>query len=67
MPKKREFKEQDRVCERHFRKSDIITTWDHVINGVLHQLPRGKPRLNPTAIPELNLPVIDDKLCIVSL
>lgn len=49
----------DRVCERHFNKEDIQTTWDHVINGELLQMERGKPKLKSNAIPSNNLPTED--------
>lgn len=34
-------------------------TFDHIINGVLHQIDRGKPKLRPNAVPKLNLPEDD--------
>lgn len=55
LPKKREFKRMDRVCERHFNVEDIQKTWDHIINGELHQLLRDKPKLKENAVPSLNL------------
>lgn len=58
LPNKRPFKRSDRVCERHFQKNDILTTWDHNINGFLHKLERGKAKLKPNSVPCLNL---DDK------
>lgn len=30
---KREFRETDRVCERHFDKTQILTHWEHIIDG----------------------------------
>lgn len=47
----------DRICERHFTKDQILTHWDHVIDGKLVQLEREKPRLKDNAIPQLNLEV----------
>lgn len=55
MPKRREFKPTDRVCQRHFDAVDIQTTWDHMINGKLVQMERAKAKLKPTAVPKLNL------------
>lgn len=63
LPHKRPFKRSDRVCERHFQKNDILTTWDHNINGVLHKLERGKAKLKPNSVPCLNL---DDKSNMIS-
>lgn len=53
---KREFRETDKVCERHFQKHQIITHWNHVIDGKLCQLKRDKPKIQQDAIPLLNLP-----------
>lgn len=53
---KRTFRAKDKVCERHFEKDQILTHWDHIIDGVVVQLQRDKPKLMPTAIPTLNLP-----------
>lgn len=63
LPNKRPFKRSDRVCERHFEKNDILTTWDHNINGVLHKLERGKAKLKPKSVPCLKL---DDKSNMIS-
>lgn len=52
---KREFRETDRVCERHFDKTQILTHWNHLINGQVYQLEREKPKIEPSAIPCLNL------------
>lgn len=57
---KREFRETDRVCERHFDKGQILTHWEHIIDGKLCQLEREKPKIRPDAIPYLNLPEADD-------
>ncbi|XP_035791902.1 uncharacterized protein LOC118466516 [Anopheles albimanus] len=51
LPKHRELKLHDRVCEKHFRPSDIIRNWTHTINGLTAVLPRKKPTLLPSAIP----------------
>lgn len=45
----------DRICERHFTKDQILTHWDHIIDGKSVQLEREKPRLKDNAIPQLNL------------
>ncbi|XP_059610723.1 uncharacterized protein LOC132257719 [Phlebotomus argentipes] len=60
LPKKRPFKRNDRVCERHFNPEDVIKTWEHVINGQVFHLERGKPRLRPSAVPCLNFPNEDE-------
>lgn len=57
---KREFRETDRVCERHFDRSQILTHWEHIIEGKVHQLEREKPKIKGNAIPYLNLPETDD-------
>lgn len=54
---KREFKPNDKLCERHFNKEDIITTWEHIINGKVCVLERAKPKLKDNAIPKLFLEV----------
>lgn len=56
---RRPFRINDRICERHFTKDQILTHWDHVIDGKLVQLEREKPRLKDNAIPLLNLEVRD--------
>ncbi|KAJ6638481.1 hypothetical protein Bhyg_11216 [Pseudolycoriella hygida] len=56
LPNRRELKPTDRVCERHFQEDHICKTFDHIINGELHQIDRGKPKLRDTAIPFYNLP-----------
>lgn len=48
---KREFRESDKVCERHFTADQIITHWEHVIDGKLCQLEREKPKIKVDAIP----------------
>lgn len=44
------------MCERHFEKSQILTHWDHIIDGKLCQLEREKPKIKVDAVPNLNLP-----------
>lgn len=34
-----------------------MTTFDHVINGELMQMERGRPRLKPHVVPSLNLDI----------
>lgn len=53
---KREFRPKDKICERHFTKDQIVTHWDHFIDGANVQLQRDKPKLKATAIPTENLP-----------
>lgn len=55
LPKHRDFKPTDRVCERHFQPGDIRTTWDHIINGELVRMERTKAMLLPHAVPSQNL------------
>jgi len=57
---KREFKKNDRVCERHFKSSEIIEYWENTINGVIHKTKREKPKLAPTALPTLHIPNWDE-------
>lgn len=57
---KREFRETDRVCERHFDRTQILTHWEHIIKGVIHQIEREKPKIKADAIPYLNLPDTED-------
>lgn len=57
---KREFRETDRVCERHFDRSQILTHWEHIIKGEVHQIEREKPKIRADAIPYLNLPDTED-------
>lgn len=56
---KREFRETDRVCERHFDRTQILTHWEHIIEGKVCQLEREKPKIRPSAVPYLNLPGTD--------
>ncbi|XP_050097764.1 uncharacterized protein LOC126578855 [Anopheles aquasalis] len=51
LPKHRDLKVHDRVCEKHFRPSDILRNWTHTINGLTAVLPRKKPTLLPSAVP----------------
>ncbi|XP_031622805.1 uncharacterized protein LOC116340451 [Contarinia nasturtii] len=53
---KREFRETDRVCERHFDKTQILTHWQHIIDGKVCELEREKPKIKSSAVPYLNLP-----------
>ena len=66
LPQHRTFKKHDRVCERHFHKDDIITSWEHTINGVVTTLERMKPMLKANAIPLLNFPAANDIVRIYS-
>lgn len=54
---RRPFRINDRICERHFTNDQILTHWEHIIDGKLVQLQREKPRLKDNAIPQLNLEV----------
>ncbi|XP_055912506.1 uncharacterized protein LOC129946377 [Eupeodes corollae] len=54
LPKQRELKAHDKVCERHFDDNDISTTYDNIINGQLYKMERGRPKLKPKAIPSKN-------------
>ena len=56
---KRPFRRTDKVCERHFHKNEILTHWDHIIDGSVYQLAREKPKLKEDAVPSLNLPDIN--------
>ncbi|CRL04171.1 CLUMA_CG017279, isoform A [Clunio marinus] len=60
LPKKREFKQHDRVCERHFEDTDIIQFWESKINGQIHFTPRDKPKLRSDAIPCKNFPINEE-------
>ena len=57
---KREFKKNDRVCERHFESTHIIEYWENKINGIVHKTKREKPKLAQTAVPTLNIPNWDE-------
>ena len=57
---KREFRETDRVCERHFDREQILTHWNHIIKGEIHQIEREKPKIKSDAVPYLNLPETED-------
>ncbi|XP_055371389.1 uncharacterized protein LOC129605569 [Condylostylus longicornis] len=55
LPKKRELKSTDKVCVDHFDESDLITTYETLVNGKMVIIPRGRPKLNENAIPCRNL------------
>lgn len=44
------------MCERHFDKTQILTHWEHIIKGEVHQIEREKPKIQANAIPYLHLP-----------
>lgn len=50
------------MCERHFEKNQILTHWDHIIDGKLCQLEREKPKIKFDAVPHLNLPETESVL-----
>jgi hypothetical protein len=60
LPKKREFKKLDKICELHFDPADIERVWEHTINGQKVLMERGKPRLKKFSTPTLNLPTEDE-------
>ncbi|KAH7949513.1 hypothetical protein HPB49_011732 [Dermacentor silvarum] len=41
------------VCEKHFESSLIERAFSITVNGVVHEIPRDKPRLKPDAIPTI--------------
>ncbi|XP_052859827.1 uncharacterized protein LOC128267078 [Anopheles cruzii] len=51
LPKHRPLRMHDRVCEKHFKPSDIVRDWIHNINGRTEVLPRRKPSLRCGAVP----------------
>lgn len=55
LPKQRELKPHDKVCERHFHEHEICRTFENNINGLIYKMERGRPRLNPKSVPSLNL------------
>ncbi|KAG5684390.1 hypothetical protein PVAND_013625 [Polypedilum vanderplanki] len=56
LPKnKRDFKENDRICERHFNPDEILEYWENNINGKVYKTKRDKPKLSSTAVPSRNL------------
>jgi len=55
LPKKRKLRPLDKVCLLHFEESDVQMTYDTNVNGKTVQIPRDRPKLNPTAIPCKNL------------
>lgn len=48
------------MCERHFDESQILTHWEHIINGAVEKIEREKPKIKANAIPYLNLPDTQD-------
>lgn len=59
---KREFRATDKVCERHFPKDEMLTHWDHLIDGQIVQIKRDKPKIKHRAIPTLNMPDMIPKI-----
>lgn len=59
LPKRRPLKRTDRICNRHFDPSDVLTHWDHTINGKVVKMERDKVMLKPNAVPSLNLSETD--------
>uniref|UniRef100_A0A182M708 THAP-type domain-containing protein n=1 Tax=Anopheles culicifacies TaxID=139723 RepID=A0A182M708_9DIPT len=51
LPKHRPLAKHDRVCEKHFKSSDILRDWTYQIEGKTRKLLRSKPILQPDAIP----------------
>lgn len=47
------------MCERHFDRTQILTHWEHIIDGKVCQLEREKPKIKFDAVPYLNLPETD--------
>nr|XP_054921160.1 uncharacterized protein LOC129381920 [Dermacentor andersoni] len=41
------------VCEKHFESSLIERAFSVTVNGVVHEIPRDKPRLKPDAVPTI--------------
>ncbi|KAH7958285.1 hypothetical protein HPB49_000516 [Dermacentor silvarum] len=41
------------VCEKYFESSLIERAFSITVNGVVHEIPRDKPRLKPDAIPTI--------------
>lgn len=39
----------------HFKSDDIISTFDHCINGQILKIQRDRPRLKPNALPCLEM------------
>lgn len=52
------------MCERHFDRNQILTHWDHIIDGKLCQLEREKPKIKPDAVPYMNLPDSENDISI---
>uniref|UniRef100_A0A182WKC9 THAP-type domain-containing protein n=1 Tax=Anopheles minimus TaxID=112268 RepID=A0A182WKC9_9DIPT len=53
LPKHRPLAKHDRVCEKHFKSSDILRDWTYQIQGKTRKLLRTKPILQPDAIPSI--------------
>ncbi|XP_049299787.1 uncharacterized protein LOC125772284 [Anopheles funestus] len=51
LPKHRPLQQHDRVCEKHFKSTDIQRDWTYQIEGKTRKLSRTKPFLQPDAIP----------------
>uniref|UniRef100_A0A182QT72 THAP-type domain-containing protein n=1 Tax=Anopheles farauti TaxID=69004 RepID=A0A182QT72_9DIPT len=51
LPNYRPLKPHDRVCEKHFKPTDILRDWTYNIEGKTEKLPRAKPVLQPDAVP----------------
>lgn len=55
LPKVRQFKTTDKVCYLHFKPDEILSTFDHLINGHLIKIQRDRRRLKPNAVPSLEI------------
>uniref|UniRef100_A0A182NM39 THAP-type domain-containing protein n=1 Tax=Anopheles dirus TaxID=7168 RepID=A0A182NM39_9DIPT len=51
LPNYRPLQPHDRVCEKHFKPTDIMREWTYNIEGKTEKLPRTKPVLQPDAVP----------------
>ncbi|XP_035913879.1 uncharacterized protein LOC118512885 [Anopheles stephensi] len=51
LPKHRPLRPHDRVCEKHFKPTDIKRDWTYHIEGKTRKLSRSKPVLRPDAVP----------------
>uniref|UniRef100_A0A182SGN7 THAP-type domain-containing protein n=1 Tax=Anopheles maculatus TaxID=74869 RepID=A0A182SGN7_9DIPT len=51
LPNHRPLQPHDRVCEKHFKTTDIQRDWTYQIEGKTKKLMRTKPVLRPDAIP----------------
>lgn len=54
---KRGLRHSDLICERHFEPEQILTNWEHIIDGKVVSLKREKPKLKSDAVPLRNLHV----------